>query len=653
MRNLSYLSLIFTFRPYTRQCLPNASVATVGPTLGRLDPTTSLRAIRQKREMETRGDQDNQDKNDLQGKIQFYQQFCASQQTFGIAERKTQHNVTVGHSQQPAPSGNETAAAVASATRVINPCQFSTFKSTTTPGNRAAPPPPPDLAASLDLTGLNLGRSRELGSNRIAEVNSATTSREYYQPTMSRTRERSPNTASRQLDKQSYFFHGHKTEKDVDRKVVMFEDLGTKGTNYARLAANDADDTAMSGSMNCFGGPDKERSYADYDSDKKHRCSATNSVRRFTVTHEMRDSESVEFLEKEGEIFKKSSNELLQETFTSKCRNFSFRNKEKTHKSLESLDKSINIPAVDCKSLDFPPEEQSKTFFHGKQRSFDSTKKSVDSTANKSRKRPNFFQRVGRSLHFLPREREKRQDTSKREERAINSQYPQTDQEKCEYFLQRHQKNVDFFERTPSSLANRAPVQSNLGSFNEIDFAVVQNSASRLKGARLEESTFRAKRDSNKSMNVDTTEDNMKQNNWDASKPLMQSDISTNIELTVTVMQSRLPLIEGPIASVTTQDTVSGNKDSLDIGYSISELGRIYLHTIQNIDHADGLLSLENAADAMEKRKRYIEWLQTKNDQDILSHGANSRDSLTHGKPQGNLDILINILLDIFVWICI
>ncbi|XP_011148271.1 casein kinase I isoform X3 [Harpegnathos saltator] len=50
-------------RPYTRQCLPNASVATVGPTLG---PNASLRAIRQKREMETHGDQDNQDKSDLQ-----------------------------------------------------------------------------------------------------------------------------------------------------------------------------------------------------------------------------------------------------------------------------------------------------------------------------------------------------------------------------------------------------------------------------------------------------------------------------------------------------------------------------------------------------------------------------------------------------------
>ncbi|XP_025266689.1 uncharacterized protein LOC112638726 [Camponotus floridanus] len=471
---------------------------------------------------------------------------------------------------------------------------------------------------------------------------------------MSRTRERSPNTASRQLDKQSYFFHGHKTEKDVDRKVVMFEDLGTKGTNYARLA-DDADETAaMSGSINCFGGLDKERSYADYDGDKKHRCLATNSVRHFTVTHETRDSESVEFLEKEGEIFKKSSNELLQETFASKCRNFSFRSKEKPHKSLESLERSINVPAVDCKSLDFPPKEQSKNFFHNKQRSLDSTKKSVDSsTANKTRKRPSFFQRVGRSLHFLPREREKRQeDTSKREGLAINGQYPQTDQEKCEYFLQRHQKNVDFFERSSNSPANRAPVQSNLGSLNEVDFAVVQNSSSRLRDARLEGSTFRAKRDSNKSTNADTMEDNIKQNNWDASKSLMQTDLS-NIELTVTVMQSRLPLIEGPIASVTTQDTVSGNKDSLDIGYSISELGRIYLHTIQNIDHPEGLLSLENAADTTEKRKRYIEWLQTKNDQDILSHGTNSCDSLTHGKPQGNLDILINILLDIFVWICI
>lgn len=638
--------------------MPNASGPTVGPTLGRLDP---LRTIRQKREMETRGEQDNQDKNDLQGKIQFYQQFCASQQNFVIAnERKTQHNVTVGHSQQPAPvcSGNETAAA-ATATRAINPCQFSTFKSTTTPGNRVAPPPPSDVAASLDLTGLNLGRSRELGSNRIAEINPATTSRDYYQPTMGKTRERSPNAASRQLDKQSYFFHGHKTEKDVDRKVVMFEDLGTKGvlTDYVRLA-NDADDTAAisASSINCFGGPDKEKSYADYDDDKKRRCLATSSVRR--LTHEMqRESGNVEFLEKEGEIFKKSSNEFLQEALTSKRRNFSFRNKDKTHKSLESLEKSNHIPAVDCKSLDLLPEEQSKTFFHGKQRSFDSSqKKSVDlTTANKTRKRLNFLQRVGRSLHFLPREREKHQHLSKREERTINSQYPQTDLEKCEYFLQRHQKSVDFFERTPSALVNRAPVQSNLGTFDDVDGAIEQNSTSRLKDAQLKEHTFHAKQDSNNFIMVDTVKNNnIIQNNSDnANKSLVRSDISANIELTVT-MQSRLPF-ESPIASVITQDTVSGNKDSLDIGYSISEFGKLYLHTLQNIDHTDGLRPLENAADATERRNRYIEWgvQMKKDDYDILSHGMNSCDSLAHNKPEGNLEILINILLDIFVWICI
>ncbi|XP_029173185.1 uncharacterized protein LOC114942063 [Nylanderia fulva] len=467
---------------------------------------------------------------------------------------------------------------------------------------------------------------------------------------MGRTRERSPNTASRQLDKQSYFFHGHKTEKDVDRKVVMFEDLGTKGVlmDYVRLA----DDTAAisGGSMNCFGGPDKEKSYVDYDDDKKHRCLATSSVRR--LTHEMqRDSGNVEFLEKEGEIFKKSSNEFLQDTLTSKRRNFSFRNKDKTHKSLESLEKNIHIPAVDCKSLDLLPEEQSKTFFHGKQRSFDlPQKKSVDSTTNKTRKRLNFLQRVGRSLHFLPREREKRQDLSKREERTINNQYPQTDLEKCEYFLQRHQKNVDFFEGTPSALVNRAPVQSNLGSFDVVDSTVEQNSTSRLKDAQLKD-TFHTKQNLNNSIMVDT-ENNIKQNNSDnANKSLVRSDISANIELTLT-MQSRLPF-ESPIASVVTQDTVSGNKDSLDIGYSISELGRLYLHTLQNIDHADGLRPLENVADATEKRNRYIEWdIQMKKDYDILSHGMNSCD-LAHNKPEGNLEILINILLDIFVWICI
>lgn len=630
---------MFASRPYTRQCLPNASVATVGPTLG---PNASLRAIRQKREMETRGDQDNQDKSDLQGKIQFYQQFCASQQK-AVAERKAK--LVVGHSQ---PAGNE------AATRA-NPCQFSTFKSS--PSRTAAP----DATGSLDLAGLSLGH-RELGPKR-AELNPAT-SRDYYQP-MCRARERSPNAASRQLDKQSYFFHGHKTEKDVDREVVMFEDLSTDDCvlESRRGGANDADETAAAasgGSMNCFGGLDRERSYTDY-ADKKLRYPAISGMRRLTMAHEMRrDSGNVEFLEKEGEIFKKSSSELLQEASTSKRRNFSFRNKEKTHRSLESLERSVDAPAMDCKSLDLLPEDRPKTFFHIKQRSLDSsqksTKKCVDSAANKTRKWPSFFQRVGRSLHFLPREREKCQDLLKQEESRVDSQYPQSDQ-KCEYFLQRHQKDVvDFFERTPNSLVSRAPAQSNLGSSDKrddgvdlVDGDLTMCCSTGLKQLQ-EESTFRMMRELDDLLKNSTIpeKDTAGQTRSGASVPSMRSsdDPANNNELLV---QSRL--LE-PVASVATQETVSGNKDSLEIGYSISQLGRLYLQNLQHVGCTDGGLQSLEVADVDAKRERYIEWI-TRDDLDALSHGTNSSDSLAHGKPQGNLDILKGILLDIFVCICI
>ncbi|XP_035722555.1 casein kinase I-like isoform X2 [Vespa mandarinia] len=53
-------------RPYTRQCLANASVATMGQTVG--GTSSNLRTIRQKRReaLDAHGDQDNQDKSDLQ-----------------------------------------------------------------------------------------------------------------------------------------------------------------------------------------------------------------------------------------------------------------------------------------------------------------------------------------------------------------------------------------------------------------------------------------------------------------------------------------------------------------------------------------------------------------------------------------------------------
>lgn len=177
-------------RPYTRQCLANTSVATVGPTVG---TTSNLRSLRQKREaIDSLRDQDNQEKSDLQGTIAFYQKLCFIQRQFVIAYMQA--------------GGSETPRS--------NPCQFSTFKSS--PSGRAASDP-----ASLDLAGLNLGHRETVAPSRAAEFNSST-SRDYYQQPISRFRERSPNASSRQLDKQGSFFHGHKTEKDIDREAVVF-----------------------------------------------------------------------------------------------------------------------------------------------------------------------------------------------------------------------------------------------------------------------------------------------------------------------------------------------------------------------------------------------------------------------------------------------
>ncbi|KAG7211970.1 hypothetical protein KM043_011172 [Ampulex compressa] len=672
-------------RPYTRQCLANASVTTVGPTVG---TSSNLRIIRPKREamntrgeqddynegtssniriirpkcegmdaradqdeynegdriqgtssnlriirpkceaMDARGDQDEYNEGDrIQGKIQFYQKFCASQQQ-AVTERKAQ--LMVGQSQ---PGGNEAPRA--------NPCQFSTFKSS--PGRAA-----PDVA-SLDLTSLNLGY-RELVPNR-AELNSAT-SRDYYQP-VSRMRERSPNTMSRQLDKQSYFFHGHKTEKDVDREVVMFEELGASNSVLLDRKGEDADE-AFGGSINCFGAPDKEKVPVEHED--KMLKGASMGVRRLTMAYEMRrDSGNIEFLEKEGEIFKKSSSELLQEASTNKRRNFSFRSKEKTHRSLESLERSVDVPAVDCKSLDLLPEDRPKTFFHIKQRSLDSSqksKKSTDSSVNKARKRPSFFQRVGRSLHFLPREREKCQDLLRREERQTNTEYPQTDQEKCEYFLQRNQKEVDFFDRTPTLLASRAPAESNLGFFYKRDASMGNSISSNRKGisVKLEDRTFRVTEADEVNILPDVDISVLSENSAGQRELSNPSNVGNRSEDRLNDVELTRRRLLDAVPSITTQESVSGNKDSLEIGYSISQIGKFCRQNLQSVAHPDGLRSLEVAD--IEKREHYMDWI-VRADLDALSHGTNSSDSLAHGKPQGNLDILKGILLDIFVCICI
>ncbi|CAD1472467.1 unnamed protein product, partial [Heterotrigona itama] len=414
-------------RPYTRQCLANISVGTVGPTVG--GTTTNLRSMRQKREaIDALRDQDNQE-SDLQGKPQFYPKLNCSKPV--ITNQQTMRLV-VEHPQLA--GGNETP-------RATNPCQFSTFKSS---------PVRTALEASLDVAGLNVGANREATLNR-AELN-CSTSRDY---TANRLADSSPAGSFHQPDV-SYFFQLYKRKNEIDFEVMMFDRLTLDEKGKADQE-EDARAAASGGSLNCFGGLDKDKS----DDDKKQKASTPGGRHHHHHHHYhhhhhasghhdvRRDSGNVvEFLEKEGEIFKISSSELLQEASARKKRNFSFNNKEKSHRSLESLERSIDLSAKDSKSLDLLFEERSKAFFHGKQRSLDSShksKKSVDSSGNKARKRPNFFQRVRRSWHFLLMQR--------RIKRRNKYEQPLSGREKCEYFLHRHCKSEMLEPASNSSLA--------------------------------------------------------------------------------------------------------------------------------------------------------------------------------------------------------
>ncbi|KAK0094932.1 hypothetical protein PV326_009597 [Microctonus aethiopoides] len=499
-------------RIYTRQCLANASGTASGQTVG-----TSAR--QQKHETE----QEEQEKNDLQGKIQFYQKLCVSQQQ-AMVERK--HIATA-----TATSGvlSQTVSHDAADNKPSGSCRFSTFKSV--PGKPQQPDP-----ESLDLSGLDLGRD-DLVRNR-AEYSSGR-SRDYYQ-SIGHVPERSPNAQSHRMDKQSYFFHGHKTQKNVDRGGAMSTVVeGLIGGSPGQLVGVDANQST-------FTGTSVQQSNYEY----------------------RRDLGNVEFTEKEGEIFKKTNTELLQDSFSAckqqQQRSFSFRSKEKTHKSLESLDRSVDYAGADAKSLDnFPDETPKLLFSHGKQRSLDSTqqknKKSINDSMKKS-KRLNFFQRVGRSLHFLPRERE-------RDQLKQNSQMSMMNRDKNEYFLRKDDSDRDFFVDTQVPDDDKSHFFDKLGPKSVTSKCQKINSNNDTASIKSEIKKFFSK---NEQRNDNT------------------SDIDTH-------------------------DTNSGNKDSLEIGYSISQLGRLYIHNFQN--QTDGL----NPTELIDNEKHYLDWI-AHGDLDMRSH---------------------------------
>ncbi|XP_024937896.1 uncharacterized protein LOC112493933 [Cephus cinctus] len=492
------------------------------------------------------------------------------------------------------------------------PCQFTTFKSSPTGFHEITGSVTPDPTKSLDLSTLTLGH-REISRNTTDITNSAR-SRNYYQG-MVQPRDASPNREPRHLDKQSYFFHGHKTEKDVDHPDVLVYGADVPATSRSFLV-----ETIRS----------QEKESSEYRGDT---------------------AENVEFLEKEGEIFRKSSTEFLQDSNPSRKRNFSFRSKEKTHRSLESLERSVDFLGVDARSLDLLPEDRPKNIFHGKQRSLDSSQKSKKSndSLNKARKRLGFFQRMGRNLHFIGRNRNepRSQDflRSNEDRPSTGGDYLQTGQEKCEYFLQRHRKDLNFFECAPDHPPNGRG-QGESDSFHERDNRNHQKvHADVAPPFRVAESVQREpNRPDVKTQEGSTPKDNstlVPAEDQKSRRP--DDDHLSNPESEIGFL--------GREASLATQETTSGNKDSLEIGYSISQLGRLHTQSLRASNQQPDGLPYVDIID-FDKREHYLNWI-ARADLDALSRGTNSSDSLGNAKPQGNLDILKGILLDLFVCICI
>ncbi|KZC08327.1 Casein kinase I isoform epsilon [Dufourea novaeangliae] len=592
-------------RPYTRQCLANASVATVGPTVG---TASNLRSMRQKREaLDTLRDQDNQDKSELQGKIPFYQKLSLTggrQQQETIIDQIPQLLVSHGHQQ---PGGSEIVR------QRSNACQFSTFKSSPI---RATPE-----LGSLDVSCLSLGHHRD-SPNRVTELNTSFAIRDYREVVVVNNR---PRESSPQLDNRDYYFPRQKFEVDRGREAAVFYG----GSTVDEKLEHTEDRAASAGSLNCFGSADK-------DHEKK-------ATRRVVYTR--RHSGNVEYLDNETEFFKK----IILNDSTKKRKNFSFANKEKAHKSLESLERSVDLSVMESKSLVLLSDEQrSKTVCHGKQKSLDSSqrsKKSLDVSASKpTRKWPNFLQRVRRSWHFLLKQQRIR--------RRNKYERPQSAQEKCEYFLQNYQKN-DFFER----IASRRSAEPGHGVLVQENLISVEKEVS----AELEDSTFRVKKkveeEKKEEEEEQEEEDSLLNRNVtaiesepDATTPstIVDNDTSdrSNDQENNESNESTETKPLDPSSNV--QDSMNGNKD--DVGYSTSQLGKLCLQNMQNANRTDGLYAPEVAG--TEKQEQFMDWA-VRADRDTDSYGVNSSDSLRHGKQQGNLDTLKGILLDMFICICI
>lgn len=313
-------------------------------------------------------------------------------------------------------------------------------------------------------------------------------------------------------------------------------------------------------------------------------------------------------------------------------KNLSFRRK-KTPRSLDSLEESVVPSGADVKSLYFLPNDAPK-LLEENQQSLNSTKskKSVNGTFAKISK-PGILQRISRNFQFLTKDFESNREQSKKENEQLTANAPLTATERCEYYCsQVYPKDQVFLDEYP--------ILRNGHELNIIYQKTINEKVNGLNNwnQNVKNLNIRIRREKVDECQLD--EQNLRKIFWEMfqekSENGKKSYMSSSVDKSCCSDRGGL-----------THETTSGNKDSLEIGYSISQLGR---YCLQNSNNPEKMQVIETMTGG-ESWERCLGWI-TKVDLDALSQGTNSSNSIGHAKPQGKLDIIKGILLDIFVCIC-
>lgn len=344
------------------------------------------------------------------------------------------------------------------------------------------------------------------------------------------------------------------------------------------------------------------RKHSNYSSQRsRDHCFLPSSIDKQSHSfhgYKTENDKDFDTLEKDKHCSEMSKSEI------NNAKRLSFRKK----KTLDSIDDA------NAKSLYFLPDDTPE-LHHENQQILNSS----DSKKEIKISKPGLFQRISRNLNFFTKDIDSNQENSKRE----NTNAPLTATERCEYYCsQVYPKDQVFLDEYPILRNGQELMKMNNWNQNE-------------KNQNVKNLNMIMRRE--KMNDCQLEEENQRTMFWEMFQEKSENEKKSYMNYSVDYSDR----------DCLTHVTTSGNKDSLEIGYSISQLGTYCLRNPNNLEN----IQVTETMTAGESWERCLGWI-TKVDLDALSQGTNSSDSIGHAKPQGKLDIIKGILLDIFVCIC-